>query len=73
MIFKQFFGKGFSRSSILHDFNAKDEDDLQNKLNKNWNIAKCCRCGKKLDLLKAKYIDGDPYHEGCVNGNDNCN
>jgi hypothetical protein len=66
MTFTQFFGKRFSRSGILHDFGAKDENDLQNKLNKNWNIVKCCGCGRKLDLLKAKYIDGDPYHEGCI-------
>jgi hypothetical protein len=49
---------------ILSEFGAKNEEELTNILNKEWNVAKCSICGKTIDLLLCEYINGDPACKG---------
>ena len=50
---------------ILKDFGVAREEELSDSLLKNWSIARCTNCGDKIDLLDAKYIDGDPVCKNC--------
>ena len=45
---------------------AKDETEFQNKLLKNWNIAKCCVCGRKLNLSNAVEVEDGLAHNYCI-------
>jgi len=53
----------------LNFFGAKNEDELNDIIEKTWNIARCIKCGKQIDLMKCSYIGGDPVcFGGCNNG-----
>jgi hypothetical protein len=55
--------------SILKEFGAHSEDELVKIVNISWNLTKCTRCGKNLDLLHCRFEDGDPVcYDGCYNG-----
>ncbi len=45
---------------------ARDEDEFQDKVLKNWNITKCCICGKKLNLSNAIEIEDGLAHKYCL-------
>jgi hypothetical protein len=49
---------------ILNEFGVKTEDELSDKVNKTWNLVKCSRCGRKIDLTSCNWEDGDPV---CAN------
>ena len=52
--------------NMMTKVGAKTEEEFQDNLLKNWRTVRCKICGKKLDLLKACYDDGDPVHPDCL-------
>lgn len=54
---------------ILHDFGVNSEEELNNKLNDEWNKSFCTKCGRELDLTTCMFDDGDPIcRGGCFYG-----
>ncbi len=51
--------------SVLRDFHVKTENDFYLFINKNWNLCKCIKCRKIVNLLTCDFYNGDPC---CKNG-----
>jgi hypothetical protein len=56
----------FSVKTVLKEYNCKDEDELAKKLDEDWMNIICAGCHRPLNIGKAKFVDGDPYHPSCV-------
>lgn len=52
---------------LLKDFDVSTEDELQEKLMNESMMVKCTTegCSNLVDLLEAKFINGDPVCKKC--------
>jgi hypothetical protein len=46
---------------MLKEFNARDEDELNERLAKEARTIPCIICGKEIPIEQIHFIDGDPY------------
>jgi len=46
--------------SVLKDFNVRNEKDFYSFINTTWNLCKCTKCGKSINLLNCDFINGNP-------------
>lgn len=56
---------GKDLEKMVKELGAKNEDELQENLLKDWDKVKCCVCGKEVSLMVAVSIHGDPAHPWC--------
>jgi hypothetical protein len=49
---------------ILKEFDVENEDELTVKINSTWNLTRCIKCNREIDLLECSFLDGDPICKG---------
>jgi hypothetical protein len=52
--------------TLLDDFHVKDEQELEDKLFKDWDVEYCRCCGRRISLIDASWINNFPYCKNCV-------